>query len=118
MLKPNEQIIVSAAVGTGVYSIFSLNAPNLSDVKASAPGGPQSVNTHKSVKTAVITSALLVTGLAVLAKDPTLYIVGGLMISVEGWKYYHANSTDAKGNVIAPGSAQNGQPSPTLNAGS
>lgn len=118
MLKPNEQIIVAAAVATGVYSIFQLNAPSLADVKASTPGGQTSVNTHKSVKTAVWTSALLVSGLAVLAKDPAIFIVGGLITSVEGWKYYHANSTDAAtGAVVAPGSAVNGQPAPTLNGG-
>lgn len=117
-LKPNEQIIVSAAVGTAVFSIFALNAPNLADVKASAPGGGASVNTHKSVKTAVWTSALLVSGLGLLAKDPTIYIVGGLITVAEGWKYYHANATDSRtGAVVAPGAAASGQPSPTLNGG-
>jgi hypothetical protein len=118
-LKPNEQIIVSAAVATSVYGIFALNAPNLADVKASPAGGGASVNTHKSVKTAVWTSAVLVSGLGLLAKDPTIYIVGGLMTIVEGWKYYHANATDqATGNVIAPGASAAGQATPTLNAGS
>lgn len=117
-LKPNEQIIVSAATATAVYGIFQLNAPNLADVKASAPGGAASVNTHKSVKTAVWTSALLVSGLGILAKDPAIYIVGGLLTVVEAWKYLHANSTDGKGNVVAPGSAVTGQAAPTLNGGS
>lgn len=115
-LKPNEQIIVSAAVAASVYGVFQLNAPNLADVKASAPGGATSVNTHKSVKTAVWTSAILVSGLAILAKDPAIFIVGGLMTTVEGWKFFHANSVDAKGNVVAPGSVVNGQPAPTLNS--
>lgn len=118
MLKPNEQIIVSAATATAVFAIFQLNAPNLSDVKASAPGGAASLNTHKSVKTAVWTSAAFVSGLAILAKDPAIFIVGGLLTSIEGWKYYHANSVDTKGNVVAPGSAVNGQAAPTLNGGS
>lgn len=118
-LKPNEQIIVAAAVGTAVYGIFSLNAPNLADVKASAPGGQASVNTHKSIKTAVWTSAIFVSGLGILAKDPAIFIVGGLITTVEGWKYYHANSTDsATGAVVAPGAGASGQPTPTLNAGS
>jgi len=116
-LKPNEQIIVSAATATAVYAIFQLNAPNLADVKASVPGGAASVNTHRSVKTAVWTSALLVTGLGLLARDPTIYIVGGLLTAAEGWKFYHANATDGKGNMVAPGSAVTGQPSPTLNGG-
>jgi len=117
MLKPNEQIIVAAAIGTAVYGIFALNAPNLADVKASAPGGATSVNTYKSVKTAVWTSAIFVSGLAVLAKDPAIFIVGGLITTVEGWKYFHANATDAAtGAVVAPGASATGQPSPTLNS--
>jgi hypothetical protein len=118
MLKPNEQIIVAASVAVAVYGIFQLNAPSLADVKASAPGGAASLNTHKSVKTAVWTSAILVAGLGILAKDPAIFIVGGLLTSVEGWKYYHANATGPglpPGTVLAPGSAVNGQPSPTLN---
>jgi hypothetical protein len=118
-LKPSEQIITSAFVATAVIGIFQLEAPNLADVKASAPGGAASVNTHKSVKGAVWTSAALVSGLAVLAKDPVIYIVGGLVTALEGWKYYTANATDAAtGAVVAPGAATNGQPTPTLNAGS
>lgn len=115
-LKPNEQIIVSAAVGTAVYGIFALNAPNLSDVKASMPGGAASANTHKSVKTATWTSAILVSSLGLLAKDPTIFIVGGLITVVEAWKYMHANATDGKGNVVAPGTSTDGHPSPTLNS--
>jgi len=117
-LKPNEQIIVSAAIGTAVYSIFALNAPNLADVRASAPGGAASANTHKSVKTATWSSALLVSGIGLLAKDPTIYIVGGLLTVVEAWKYHYANATDAAtGAVTAPGAAVSGQPAPTLNGG-
>jgi hypothetical protein len=116
-LKPNEQIIVAASVAVAVYGIFQLNAPNLADVKASAPGGAASLNTHKSVKTAVWTSAILVSGLGLLAKDPAIYIVGGLLTTVEAWKYHHANATDmVTGAVVAPGAAMNGQPSPTLNS--
>lgn len=116
MLKPNEQIIVSAGVATAVYGIFALNVPNLADVKASAPGGAASVNTHKSVKTATWTAAVLVSALGVLAKDPAIFIVGGLVTVAEAWKYHHANATDQKtGAVVAPGANANGQPTPALN---
>jgi hypothetical protein len=99
-----------------VFGIFALNAPNLADVKASAPGGATALNTHKSVKTAAWTSAVLVAGLGLLAKDPTIYIVGGLITVAETWKYNHANTTDqVTGAVVAPGANASGQPQPTLN---
>jgi hypothetical protein len=114
-LKPDQEIIVSALVALAVYSIFQHDTPNLADIKASAPGGAASLNTHKSVKTAIWTSAALVAGVGLLAKDPTIYIVGGAVTVVESWKHLHANVTDAKGNVVAPGMSVSGQPSPTLN---
>lgn len=116
-LKPNEQIIVSAAIGTAVLAIFQIEAPNMADVRASAPGGAASVNTHKSVKGAVWTAALVVSGIGLLAKDPTIYIVGGLITVLEAWKFHYANATDpATGAVVAPGAAASGQPQPTLNS--
>jgi hypothetical protein len=118
-LKPSEEIITSAFTATAVYGIFQLNAPNLADVKASPPGGAASVNTHKSVKTAVWTSAIFVSGLALLAKSPAIYVVGGLVTVVEAWKYYHANVTSpSSGAVVAPGAGMAGQVTPTLSGGS
>lgn len=90
-LKPNEEIQVGALVAAGVYGIFQLNAPNLADVKA-APAG--NAIAHGSVKTAAWTSAILVSGLAILAKSPTIFIIGAAMDIAEAWKYYHANAVD------------------------
>lgn len=96
-LKPSEEVQTSALAAAVVYGIYQLNAPNLSDVKA-APAANSTV--HASVKTAAWTSAVIVSGLALLAKSPTIFIVGSAMIIAESWKYYHANATDpATGKV-------------------
>lgn len=94
-LKPSEEIQVAALSAAVVYGVFQLNAPNLSDVRYSKPGN---MHVHGSVKTAAWTSAIVISGLALLAKSPTVYVVGGTMIILESWKYYHAN-------VIPGGSA-------------
>lgn len=104
-LQPPQEIQISAATAAIVYGIFSLNVRNLSDVKA-APSGNQ--NVHNSVKTAAWTSTILVAGLGLLAKSPTIYIVGGAMIVAESWKYYHGNVTDPS----------TGKPDPTAFAAS
>lgn len=116
-LKPNESVIVAALTAIGVLLIFSHTTPNTADVKASAPGGQASVNTHGSIKTAAIEATALVVGVAVLARDPTVYVVGGAVTAFEAWKGFQANATDAKGNVVAPGANTSGQPTPTLNQG-
>lgn len=115
-LKPSESVIVATLVALGVLMIFGNTAPNTADIKASAPGGAASLNTHKSIKTAVYEAAALVVGVAVLARDPAVYVVGGAITAFEGWKGYHANSVDsATGAVVAPGANTTGQPTPTLN---
>ena len=116
-LKPENSITVAALTAVGVVGVFHLEAPNLADVRASQPGGGSSLNTHKSVKAATWTSAVLVAGLGLLAKDPTIYIVGAAVTILEAWKYHYANVTDARGNVVAPGANATGQAQPTLNGG-
>jgi hypothetical protein len=89
-LKPSEEIQVSALSAAVVYGIFQLNTPNLADVR-NAPAGNR--NVHGSVKTAAWTSAVVISGLALLAKSPTIFIVGSVMIVGETWKFFHANAT-------------------------
>lgn len=89
-LKPNEELTVSALAATVVYGIFQLNAPNLADVKASKSGNGM---VHGSVKTAAWTAATVTAGIALLAKSPTVFVVGGLLTVAESWKYMHANAT-------------------------
>jgi len=118
-LKPGESLLVAVLTALGVYMIFQHGVPNTADIKASTPGGAAAMNTHNSIKTAVYESAALVVGVAVLARDPTVYVVGGLVTVVEAWKNLHANVTGPgtpAGQAIAPGSSVTGQPTPTLNS--
>jgi hypothetical protein len=104
-LKPNEEIQVSALSAAVVYGIFQVNAPNLADVRASRPGN---AHVHGSVKTAAWTATAVTAGLALLAKSPTIFIVGGVMTVIESWKYFHANTIAPATGVpsgMAPDSA-------------
>jgi hypothetical protein len=101
-LKPNEEIQVSALSAAIVYGIFQLNVPSLADVRVSQPGGQNAQHVHGSVKTAAWTATVVTGGLALLAKSPTIFIVGGVMTVIESWKYYHANAVSpATGKVPA-----------------
>lgn len=106
-LKPNEEIQVGALVAAVVYGIFQLDAPNLADVRASQPGTPDAQHVHGSVKTAAWTAAVATAGLAILAKSPTIFIIGGVMTVAESWKYYHANAISPHTGKVPAG--QQGQ---------
>ena len=88
-LKPNEEVMASAFALTAVYTIFSTQVPNMADVKA-APSNNSTV--YKSVRGAAIEATAVVSGIALLAKSPTIFTVGGLGIVALAWHYHHANA--------------------------
>lgn len=88
VLKPSDELIVGSTSVAIVYAIFAQGVPPYADVRADMKN---STNTYKSVKMAAITSIAAVGALALLAKSPTVFTVGGAMIIFETWKYHHAN---------------------------
>ena len=102
ILKPPEEMLVTATGIALVYAIFSQSTPNLADVRHAPPGD---VNTHASTKMAAITSIAAVGSLALISKSPTVFTVGGAMILFETWKYHFANygKHGAAENASQPG---------------
>lgn len=88
VLKPSDELIVGATSVSLVYIIFAQGCPNLADIRADKPGN---VNTHKSVKLSAITATAAVGSLALIAKSPTVFVIGGAMILFETWKNHFAN---------------------------
>lgn len=100
-LKPNEEVMTSAAVLAVVYGIFQMQAPTLADVKA-APANNGVV--HSSVKGAAWEATAVVGAISLLAKSPTIFVTGGLAVVVLSWHYMHANSQNpATGKTVVPG---------------
>src|ERR1700685_200145 len=88
ILKPNDEMIVSATAVALVYAIFNGATPNFADVRADQKGN---TNTHAATKMAAITSIAAVGALALIGKSPTVFTVGGGIILFETWKYHFAN---------------------------
>lgn len=98
-LKPNEELVTSALAATLVYGVFQLDAPNLADTYSSKAGN---THVHGSVKAAVWTATALTAGIAILAKSPTVFVVGGLVTVVEAWKFHHANTFEPSTGKLNP----------------
>lgn len=88
ILKPSDQVIVSATGIALVYAIFAQTTPNYADVRADKT---HNVNTHSATKMAAITSLAAVGALALVSKSPTVFTIGGAMILFEVWKLHYAN---------------------------
>lgn len=88
-LKPSEEIMAASfAVATVVATYGNYSAP-VNDQKADSP----SHQTHKDNQRAALVSAAIVSGIALLAKSPTVFIVGGATILLEHVMRSHANYT-------------------------
>jgi hypothetical protein len=107
-LKPEVSLTVAAATGAVVYGIFQMELPSIADVHA-APAHNPFIKT--SINSAGWTAAAVVAGISLLAKDPTVFVVGGSLAAFLTWRAKHANMTNpATGQVTVP--PQNGSPAP------
>ncbi len=107
-LKPEMSLAVAAATGVLVYGIFETELPSGADVMA-APAHNPFIKT--SVSVAGWTAGAAAAGISLLAKDPTVFVVGGALAAFLTWRYKHANMTDpGTGQVTLP--PQNAAPAP------
>jgi hypothetical protein len=98
-LKPEVSLTVAAATGALVYTIFSAELPSMADVHAANAHNPF---ISRSVNSAGWTAAAAVAGISLLAKDPTVFVVGGAMAAFLTWRAKHANFTNPVTNQVVP----------------
>lgn len=114
-LKPSDELMASSlAVGavTGIYSGF---LPAVADVSAgSTPGQKSAQQVHGSIRQAAIAAETVVAGLAVLAKSPTIYVVGTVANVLLAWHYHVANARHPVTGKIGADSQQGSNPNDQL----
>ena len=102
-LKPNESIMGGLAVGAVVFSVYSQATPSIADIRATAPNDQHIASSRKQ---AAIMSAGIVGAISLIAKDATIFIIGGAVIIGMDWWTRHANATNPKtGTLTGPGNA-------------
>lgn len=100
-LKAEVSIPVGLATAAVVYAIFSNATPSIADIR-SAP--PNNTDIDKSERMATITSAAVVGGISLIARDPNVFIIGGFMVIAMALWTRHANAVNpATGAVQVPG---------------
>jgi hypothetical protein len=89
VLKPEISIPAALALGVAVYGIFQVNLPSITEVRAA---DLQNQDVMAAERAATWESAGLVSTISLIAKDPTIFLVGGLITIALAWKYRHANA--------------------------
>lgn len=90
-LKPEASLMVSLATAAVVYATFQNFTPSIADVRSIDPAN---TDVQKSERTATWTSAGIVAGISLLAKDATIFVIGGAMVVAMAWATRHADTVD------------------------
>lgn len=89
MLKPEVSIPVALATGALVYGVYNLALPPVADIRAAGEHHP---DVQAAERLASWTAAAAVSGIALIAKDMNVFIVGGAMVIALAWWYRHADA--------------------------
>jgi hypothetical protein len=101
VLKPENSIIAGAAVVGLVCGVYQLDVGPVSSVAATPANDG---NAMSSINKAGYTSLIMVAGIALLARDPNIVILGGAAIIAFHAHYLHAGMSDNQtGQIVPPG---------------
>ncbi len=99
VLKPEGSIVGALAVMTAVYAVYSHGLPSIADVRTAEPGNKDVDSAERS---AAWMAAGIVGGVSLIAKDPTIFILGGATIIGLSWWTRHANMVNPEHGKAVP----------------
>lgn len=87
-LRPEASVTASLATAALVYAVFQISLPNVVDVRAAPPGD---AHIRQGERVATWTAAGLAAGVALIARDMNIFILGGAATIAFSWYYKHGN---------------------------
>lgn len=110
-LKPEYSVMSGLTVGAVVFAIHAQATPNQADIQA-LPAGNKDIDAAE--RKATIMSAGIVAGISLLAKDPTIFIIGSAAtLAMALWTRHSNWSVDGKYLSPADSSMAGSANSPT-----
>lgn len=88
VLKPDASIMAGLATAAVVFAVYNNALPSIADVRTAQPGNQ---DVQASERSAGWISAGVVAGVSLVAKDPTIFILGGAMVIGMSWWHRHAD---------------------------
>jgi len=88
-MKPEYSVMTGTMTAVVVYGIYQNALPSVADVRSLQANN---ADLAKSERAASWMSAAVVAGVALIAKDPTVFIIGGAAVVGMAWFHRHANA--------------------------
>lgn len=92
MLKAEVSIPVALGTAALVWGVYQVALPTLADARRVEPNNSDLASAEN---TALILAAGVAGGIAILAKDSTPFVVGGLLAVALSWAHRLENQTDS-----------------------
>jgi hypothetical protein len=101
-LKREVSLGVGLATMALVWGIYNSALPSVLDVRSGQPDDKDAAGTERA---ASWTAAAAVAGVSLIAKDPTVFVLGGSMVVILAWWHRHANQYNPSlGSAVMPSS--------------
>ncbi len=97
-LKAETSLTVGLATAAVVYSVYSNALPTVADIRV---GEANDDHIARAEQLAAWTAAGVVAGVALIAKDPTVFVMGGTMVIALSWWHRHANAVNPLSGMAA-----------------
>lgn len=98
-MKPEFSVMTGLATATVVYGIHLNSTPTAADLRSL---DANNADISKSERIATWTGAGLVAGVSLIARDPTIFIIGGSMVVAMAWIHRHANAVNPVTGTMKP----------------
>lgn len=90
-MKAEISVVAGLATASLVYAIYSNATPSIADIRVAKP---HDSDIEASRKLAAWTSAGVVAAVSLIAKDGTIFVMGGAMVIALDWWHRHANEVN------------------------
>jgi hypothetical protein len=90
-LQSESSVAIGLAAGGIAFTVFNMSLPPLTDVRSA---DPENGDVFAAERTATWVAAGIVTGIALITSDATVFIIGGSVVVALAWLYRHANEVN------------------------
>ena len=101
--RPEVSLSLGIATAALVYGIYGRALPNLADVRVAMENN---ADVDAAERNAAWTSTAMVAAISLIARDGTIFILGGGMIIAMSWWNRHANQVIPELGKAVPGFAR------------
>jgi hypothetical protein len=98
-LADESSVAIGLATGGVAFTVFNMSLPPLTDVRAA---DPENGDVFAAERTATWVAAGIVTGVAAITKDATVFVIGGTVVVALAWLYRHANQVNPVSGQATP----------------